>query len=167
MKWNVRRTAKYYYIRLKRLQGNPNALATGAGLGAAIAITPTLPLHTVMIVAATLACRASTIAGLLVATLISNPLTFALHYWLAWFIGDFIFPGRLSWPQLKSALESIRQQGIIDSLYTLSELSLDALLVLQTGGLVLAVPLGFSTYFLSYYFFRKIEKKRQQKHLLN
>ncbi|HHL34074.1 MAG TPA: DUF2062 domain-containing protein, partial [Desulfobulbaceae bacterium] len=48
MKWDIRRTAKYYLVRLKRLQGSPHSLAMGAAIGAAVAITPTLPLHTII-----------------------------------------------------------------------------------------------------------------------
>lgn len=167
MKWDLRRTARYYFLRLKRLQGSPYSLAMGLALGSSIAITPTLPLHTVMIVSSTLLLRVNTIAALLIATVISNPLTFIPQYWLAWRIGDFFFPDRLSWIRLKAVLTTLMDQGIIDSLHTLSKLSMDAMLVLLTGGMILAIPLGFLTYFISYNFFYKLRQKRQQKHLLN
>jgi len=167
VKWDLRRTARYYFLRLKRLQGSPYSLAMGLALGSSIAITPTLPLHTVMIVSSTLLLRANTIAALLIATVISNPLTFILQYWLAWRIGDFFFPDRLSWLRLKTVLTTLMDQGIIDSLHTLSKLSMDAMLVLLTGGMILAIPLGLLTYFVSYDFFYKLRQKRQQKHLLN
>ncbi len=167
MKWDLRRTARYYFLRLKRLQGSPYSLAMGLALGSSIAITPTLPLHTVMIVSSTLLLRVNTIAALLIATVISNPLTFIPQYWLAWRIGDFFFPDRLSWLRLKTVLTTLMDQGIIDSLHTLSKLSMDAMLVLLTGGMILAIPLGLLTYFVSYDFFYKLRQKRQQKHLLN
>jgi len=167
VKWDLRRTARYYFLRLKRLQGSPYSLAMGLALGSSIAITPTLPLHTVMIVSSTLLLRVNTIAALLIATVISNPLTFIPQYWLAWRIGDFFFPDRLSWLRLKTVLTTLMDQGIIDSLHTLSKLSMDAMLVLLTGGMILAIPLGLLTYFVSYDFFYKLRQKRQQKHLLN
>ncbi len=167
MKWDLRRTARYYFLRLKRLQGSPYSLAMGLALGSSIAITPTLPLHTVMIIACTLLLRVNTIAALLIATVISNPLTFIPQYWLAWKIGDFFFPDRLTWLRLKTVLTTLTDQGIIDSLHTLSKLSVDAMLVLLTGGMILAIPIGLLTYFLSYDFFYKLRQKRQQKHLLN
>ncbi len=167
MKWDIRRTAKYYLVRLKRLQGSPHSLAMGAAIGAAVAITPTLPLHTIIIIVITLAVRANTIAAIITATIISNPMTFLPQYWLAWRIGDCFFPDRLSWSRLKEMLDMLLHQGIVDSLHTLSQLSLDAALVLLTGGLVLAVPFGVITYFLSYRFFEKIQQKRKAKHLLN
>lgn len=167
MKWDVRRTARYYWLRIKRLQGSPYSLAMGLALGASIAITPTLPLHTVMIVTATLLLRVNTIAALLIATVISNPLTFVFQYWLAWRIGDFFFPDRLSWIRLETVLTTLKEQSILDSLQTLSRLGMDAMLVLQTGGMILAVPLGIITYVISYNFFFKLRKKRLQKHLLH
>jgi len=164
---DLRRTIRYYFIRLKRLQGTPYSLAMGSAIGAAIAITPTLPLHTVLIVCATLALRVNTIAAIIVATLISNPMTFIPQYWLAWWIGNFFFPGRLDWQRLKSVLDLLLHEGMMDSLQTLSHLGMDAALVLLTGGVVLAVPVGCITYVLTYRFFENIQKHRQKKHLLN
>jgi len=165
--WDLRRTAKYYYLRLKRLQGNPRSLALGAAIGAAIAITPTLPLHTLIIIPTTLILRVNTIAAMLAGMIVSNPLTFVPQYWLAWWLGNFFFPDRLTWTRLKSVLNTIQNEGLIDSLHTLSMLSMDALLVLLSGGLILAVIFGFTTYFVSYNFFYQLQQKRQQKHLLN
>ncbi len=167
MNWDLRRTAKYYFIRLKRLRGTPRSLALGAAIGAAIAITPTLPLHTIMIIPTTLILRVSTISAMITGTIISNPLTFVPQYWLAWWIGNFIFPDRLGWSRLKTVLHTLLEEGLIDSLHTLSKLSADALLVLSAGGIILAIIFGFSTYFIAFNFFLKIQQKRLQKHLLH
>ncbi len=164
---DLRRTSRYYYLRLKRLQGTPHSLAMGAAIGAAIGITPTLPLHTIMIICITLILRVNTIAGIILAAIISNPLTFLPQYWLAWRIGDWIFPDRLDWQRIRQVVELLHQQSLVDGLHTISRLSFDAILVLMTGGVILAVPTGLVTYFLTLGFFRKIQKKRQQKHLLN
>jgi len=167
VKWDLRRTAKYYFVRLKRLQGSPYSLAMGSAVGAAVGITPTLPLHTIIIVSITLALRVNTIAAIIVATIISNPMTFIPQYWLAWRIGNCFFPGRLGWQRLQSILDMILHQGLLDSLHTISKLSLDAALVLLTGGLILAVPVGIITYVITYRFFDKLQQKRREKHLLN
>ena len=166
MKWDLRRTVRYYYYRFIRLQGSPFSLALGAGIGAAIAITPTLPFHTVMIVGTTLMFRANTIAALIVGTIISNPLTFAGQYYLSWKIGDLILPNRLSWERLEETLNLIRESSLMEGLKIISQMGLDATLVLQTGGIVLAIPLGIGTYIFSYRFFVHIREKRRQKHLL-
>lgn len=167
MKWDLRRTARYYYLRFKRLQGTPYSLAMGAALGISIGITPTLPLHTVLIVGTTLLLRVNTIAALIAATVVSNPLTFAAQYYLCWKIGDMLLPHRLTWERLQHVLALLKDAGFVEGIKILSHLSIDALLVMLTGGFILAVPLGIATYFLSYRFFDHIQKKRRQKHLLN
>lgn len=49
----------------------------------------------------------------------------------------------------------------------MGQLGFDAMLVLQTGGLVLAIPLGIITYLITIRFFTRLQQKKQQKHLLN
>ena len=167
MKWDPRRAVRYYYLRCIRLQGSPYSLAMGAAVGAAIAVTPTLPLHTVIIIPTTLLLRVNTIAAMIAGTIISNPLTFAAQYYLSWKIGDLLLPGRLTWERLQQVLTLTKEAGFIEGTKILSHLSLDAMLVMLTGGVILAIPLGTATYFVSYHFFKHIRKKRQQKHLLN
>jgi len=167
VKWDLHRIARYYYLRFIRLQGTPYSLAMGAALGAAIGVTPTLPLHTVTIIPITLLLRVNTISALIAGAVISNPLTFVAQYYLSWKIGDFILPGRLTWERLQEVLSMVKEAGLVEGMKILSHLSVDAILVMLTGGLVLAVPLGVATYFFSYRFFEHIRKKREQKHLLN
>jgi len=166
MKWDIRRLVRLYYLRFIRLKGSPHSLAKGAAVGAAIAITPTLPLHTVMIIGATLLLRVNTIAALITSAIISNPLTFAAQYFLAWKVGDLILPHRLSWDRLQQVLAMTREAGLVDGFKTLSHLSVDAMLVMLTGGVILAIPTAIIAYYLSYSIFEKIQKRRQEKHLL-
>ncbi len=167
MNWDPRRSARYYYLRFIRLRGTPYSLAMGAAIGAAIAVTPTLPLHTITIIPLTLLLRVNTIAAMIAGTIVSNPLTFAAQYYLSWKIGDFLLPGRLSWDRLESVLSMVKEAGFVEGLKILSHLSLDAILVMMTGGLILAIPLGIAVYFFSYRFFYHLQEKRKQKHLLN
>ncbi len=167
MKLNPRRAGRYYYLRFLRLQGSPSSLALGSALGASIAVTPTLPLHTICIVGVTLLLRVNTLAALLVGTIVSNPLTFAGQYYLSWKIGSILLPGRLDWEQLHGILVLIRQASFLEGIKVMGQLGFDAMLVLQTGGLVLAIPLGITTYLITMRFFVRLQEKKQQKHLLN
>jgi len=167
MKWDPRRSIRYYYLRFIRLQGTPYSLAMGAAIGAAVAVTPTLPLHTIVIVPTTLLLRVNTIAAMIAGTIVSNPLTFAAQYYLSWKIGDLLLPGRLSWERLEQVLAMVKEAGFVEGLRILSHLSLDAIMVLMTGGIILAVPLGIGVYIFSYRFFYHLQEKRKQKHLLN
>lgn len=164
---SLSRTVRYYTLRFKRLQGSNRSLALGAAFGSAIGVTPTLPLHTVLILGLTLPFRANPVAGIITASIVSNPLTFVPQYFLAWKIGDFFLPGRLTWEKIKTTLDLIKTVGIRDSLEALQAMGLDALLVMLTGGLVLAIPAGILTYIIVFRFFAGLKQKRRQKHLLN
>jgi hypothetical protein len=139
----------------------------GSALGASIAITPTMPLHTICIVGVTLLLRVNPLAALITGTIISNPLTFAAQYYLAWKIGSTLLPGRLDWNQLSEVILLVRQSSFLEGVNMMTHLGVDAMLVLQTGGLVLAIPVGIITYLITIRFFIRIQQKKQQKHLLN
>jgi len=164
---SLKRTARFFFLRFKRLQGSPHSLALGSAIGSAVGATPTLPLHNVLILALTLPLRANPIAGILAANVVSNPLTFGPQYFLAWKIGDFFLPGRLGWDKIQHTLALMKSQGIMDSLGTLKTLGWDTVLVMLTGGMVLAIPSGILTYLFVHRFYTKIRAKRRQRHLLN
>ena len=50
---------------------------------------------------------------------------------------------------------------------TISDLSLDAILVMMGGGVALALPFTVIGYYLAFHFFLKIRKKRREKHILH
>ena len=164
---SLRRTVHYYTLRFKRLQGSNRSLALGAAIGSAVGVTPTLPLHNILILGFTLLFRVNPLAGIITANIVSNPLTFAPQYFLAWKIGDFFIPGRLTWEKIQGILTMVKEQGIMDSLNGIRQLGFDAILVMMTGGTVLAIPAGILTYIIVYRFFAKIRQKRREKHLLN
>ncbi len=161
------RTGRYFLLRFQRLRGSIHSLALGAAIGAGVGVTPTLPLHNLLIICFTLLFRANPLAGILAGTVISNPLTFVPQYYLAWKIGNFFFPGRLTWETLQNLLTLVKQHGVWDSMQALHQVGFDALLVMLSGGLTLALPIGLTTYILIQRFFLQIEKKKLEKHLLN
>lgn len=164
---NLKRFLRYYYIRFKRLQGSPSSVALGSAIGAAVGVTPTLPLHTILVVGGTLALRANVIAGLLMSNVVNNPLTMVPLYYLAWKIGSTFFPGYLDWEKLHATLKIIQDEGVIQGLTSLEHFGWHALEVMLTGGLALALPVGLITYVLVFILFTKMRKRRQRKHLLN
>jgi uncharacterized protein len=167
MNFSLSRTVKYYTLKFKRLRGDPRSLAMGTAVGVFIGISPTVPLHTVTIIGVTLLMRASTIAALISASVVSNPLTMMPSYYLCWLAGNLILPGRPTWDHIKVVLETLQHSGFVDSLRSVSQLGGDAILVLLTGGLVLGLPLAIASYFLSLRFFIAVQEKRRRKHLLN
>jgi uncharacterized protein (DUF2062 family) len=167
MQINLRRFIRYNYLRFKRLQGNPHALALATGLGVFIGLTPTLPLHTVTIFCVTIPLRLSPIAAMIGSTIVSNPLTFVFQYYLAWKIGNCVLPGRITWERVEHTLHAIRSESLGDGIRIWCDISIDGFLVLMIGGLILAIPPAILSYFLSLRFFLKIKEKRRQKHILH
>ena len=163
----VPRTVRYYLLRFMRLRGTPHSIALGAAIGAGVGIAPTLPLNNILTLTFTLLFRVNPIAGILGATVFSNPLTFAPQYYLSWKIGDFLLPGRLRWERMHTVIQHVKDQGIMDSLDMMRQLGWDALLVLMTGGIIIAIPVAVFTYAVAYRFSLKFRQKRRDKHLLN
>ncbi len=164
---NLKRTSRYYYLRLRRLQGSPRSLALAVGIGAAIGITPTFPLHTIFILGAALIIRFNPIAGLIGATIVSNPLTFLPQYYFSWWLGDKILPHKLQWQQIDLLLYHLKHEGLLHSLIALAEIGLSAFAVMMTGGILMAIPTGLAAYYLSLQFFHAVAQKRRQKQSLN
>lgn len=155
------RTARFYFLKIKRLSGDASFLARGVALGIFIGITPTIPLHTIAIIILSFPFKASKIAALLAAVLISNPLTFFPTYYFSWLIGNRFLPGILTWEKISSVMVLIDGgAGFTKIIAALSTLGTGAMTVLLLGGCVLATPFAISGYFLSLNFFRVIEKKR-------
>ncbi|HER62679.1 MAG TPA: DUF2062 domain-containing protein [Desulfobacteraceae bacterium] len=167
MRFNPLRTIRYYALKFIRLRGNPRSLAMGTAVGIFIGISPTIPFHTIAIVGVTLLMRVSTVSALISGVAVSNPLTMVPQYYLCWFTGNLIFPGRLSWERIKEVLLAVTRQSFMDSMHTLGSLSFDAFLVMLTGGLVIGIPAAAAGYFISLRFFTGIREKRRKKHLLD
>lgn len=167
MKLEPQRTYRYYYLKFVRLKGEPAEIARGVGLGLFIGITPTIPLHTVLILFATLVSRSSKIAGLLASVAISNPLTIPPTYYFSWKVGAWLTGTHISWSQIKSVLEMVLSDaGFMDRAAAVAHLGREALVTLLLGGCVFALPVGLVGYFLSYRFFVAIQRKKRQKHIL-
>jgi len=163
-----KRLARLYYLKVLRLQGDPHSLALGVAIGLFVGITPTLPLHTILIVSLAGLLRGNILAGLLASLAISNPLTLLPQYYFAWRIGDLLLPGRLSWQRISDLLNRLTSgANFMDCFSAACGLGLDAIAVMLLGGILMAIPLGAAGYFLSYRFFRAVQEKRRTKHILN
>lgn len=167
MKFDLRRTIRYYRLKFMRLSGDPKSLAQGTAIGIFIGISPTIPFHTIAILVCTVPFRVSTIAALITASAVCNPFTLIPQYYLCWLAGDLIFPGRLTWERIKEVLTLITHESFTDSIHTLGSLSFDAILVMLTGGTILGLPLAIAGYYLSLNFFIKIREKRRKKQVLD
>ncbi len=159
-----KRTARFYYLKLIRLQGEPRYLAKGVAVGVFIGITPTIPLHTILILALAFALRTSKISALLASWVVSNPLTFFAQYYFSWWFGKLLFPGHLSWHRINGVLQKIEGgSGFMASLHHIAALGAKAIAAMLAGGCLLALPFTVAAYFISLSIFQKIEKRRQKR----
>jgi hypothetical protein len=161
------RAARYYYLRFLRLKDDPVILARGVAIGIFIGITPTLPLHTLLIIFFASILRGNLITALLSATVVSNPFTFVPQYYFSWFAGNLLLPGKLSWERIRTTLDMLLSDlSFGESLAAITHLGRDAVLVMVLGGILLALPFSLAGYVLSLKLFVKIRNKRRQKHVL-
>ncbi len=159
-----RRFFRYYYLRFLRLQGNPGEIARGVAIGTFIGITPTIPLHTVLILLVTVMLRASKVAGIVASYVVSNPFTFFIQYYLSWRIGNWLMPYDLSWEQVHSIMAVISgHSDLTTTLTAISKLGWQAASVMVVGGSVLALPFTMASYLYALTFFRRLRRKRQQR----
>jgi uncharacterized protein len=162
------RLSKYYYLRFIRLKGDPKSLAAGAAIGVFVGLTPTIPLHTIILIALTIATRTSLIAAVTTSWLVCNPLTYIPIYYFSLVIGNAITPYELNWEKIRGLLDLLmHHSGLGPSFQALANLGLEAIVVMIVGGCILALPFTIVSYYLSLSFFIKIRKRRREKHMLN
>jgi uncharacterized protein (DUF2062 family) len=167
MKFQPLRTTKYYYLRFIRLRGKPSVLARGVAVGTFVGITPTIPFHTILALILAFVLRGSKVAALLSTVLVSNPLTFFLQYYISFRIGNWITPGNISCEKMSELMEAISSgANFNESITALGHMGLETLIILLIGGSILAIPFTLVAYTLSFYFFRTVQQKRREKHIL-
>ncbi len=161
------RAARYYYLKFLRLQGDPHSLALGVAIGLFVGITPTIPLHSALIIILAWPLRGNILAALIAATAISNPLTWLPQYYFSWRVGNWLLPGHLSWDRIQTLLCLFASDtSFKQSLAPLGQLGLEAVAVMLLGGVLLAIPFTCAGYILSFKFFSALRKKRLEKHIL-
>ena len=144
----LKRTLKYCWLRLRRLQGDPKKLAWGMALGVFIGVTPTLPFHTIMALTLAAFLRISMVTAYL-GIWISNPVTWVPQYVLAYAVGRrLLFRG-----------ESLRLPEHLD-LCACFDLLWRGGLALQVGGLIIAVPPAIASYFLTLWAVKRYRQRR-------
>jgi uncharacterized protein len=158
------RTARYYYLRFLRLQGDPRVLARGIAVGLFINSTPIMPFHTILTLLFAVLLRGSKLAALLAGFVITNPLTVFFVYYLCWRLGSLLTGSDLSWEQINAVLSSVTDgSSIRHTLALVGKLGQDAIAVMLVGGVVLATPITFAGYLFSLRFFTYMQEKRLKK----
>ena len=160
---SIKRFIRYNIIRIKRLSGNPRALAGGIAIGVLIGLTPTIPLHTPLILALALFTRTSVVAGIIVSWLVCNPLTFIPIYYISVLLGNHLTPYEINFQRIQLLLNHLTDGSSFQaSLGLLTALGFESLIVLLVGGFVFALPFSFLSYYLAVPFFIKRQEKKKR-----
>ncbi|MEN8198960.1 MAG: DUF2062 domain-containing protein [Thermodesulfobacteriota bacterium] len=163
---SLARIPRFIYLRFLRLRGDPHTLARSLSFGAFVGIIPLMPVQTIILIPLAMLLGLNTIAALIAAAVVSNPLTFVPQYYICWWVGNLIFPGRVSWEQLKNTIHHISQQDLLEAIYSTTHLGFQTLSVILTGGFILGLLLLPVSYFFSLKFFVKVQTARLKKHRL-
>ncbi len=157
------RATRYYYLRLLRLRGNPGVLARGLAIGVFVGLTPTIPLHTVLIVVLCTVLKGNPLAGILASWIISNPITIPLQYYAAWKIGVLVTGQPISWTDVEDLLALVRSQDILTGIKTLFFYSGRLTGTMLLGGVLFAFPLALLSHhaYLRVYFERAKRRYRR------
>ncbi|HOD97403.1 MAG TPA: DUF2062 domain-containing protein [Syntrophales bacterium] len=83
----IKRRLRDFHERFINLRGEPGHIAMGMAIGVFIGVTPTIPFHTVLIIAVGVLFKQNIMAGYLGSWLISNPLTIPLFYFYQYELG--------------------------------------------------------------------------------
>ena len=161
------RVRKYYYLRFLRLKGDPRSLAFGTAIGVFVGVTPTMPLHTIVILLLALLTRTSAVAAILASWLVCNPLTYIPIYYFSTVVGNALTPYELNWEKIQKVVEGLASSsGYLPAVKLVAGIGLEAIIVLLVGGVVLALPCAVVSYCLALPVFVKIRQKRSEKHIL-
>ena len=164
---NVKRVSKYYYHRITRLQGSPYMLAGGACVGVFVGLTPTIPFHTIIIVALAVATRTSAIAGIITSWIVCNPLTFVPIYFFSVCVGNTVTPYHLNWEKVQLFLDQLlHADSFYASLHIILNVGYETIVVLLVGGCLMALPIAACSYFVFLKLFITIQEKRRKGHVL-
>ncbi len=145
-----KRTLKYYYLRIKNLKGDPRSIALGMAIGVFVGLTPTIPFHTVAILLAATLLNASRLAGIIGASIVSNPFTIPIHYYLAYRIGQWVTAADVRLPDTYSIVAMLRMGWRLA-------------VAMLAGGLILGIIPALLAYFLTLYAFKRLGTLRRHK----
>ena len=148
----LKRKAHEFYTTFISLKGEPHHIAMGMAVGIFIGTTPTIPLHTILILAIIFITRHNLTAALLGAW-ITNPITIPIFYWTEYKIGGYL----LGVNHNVNLIESCTLQELLHTGWKIC-------VPLQLGGLILATLFAVPAYYITRKAVLVVRKKRGHVH---
>lgn len=146
---NWKRRLKAFYIRIKSLQGDPHYVAIGMASGVFVAVTPTIPFHTILALAMAFVLKGSKPAAAIGAWF-CNPLTIGPFY-----IGSYQIGMLLLGREITVDLETVTLQELL-------AMGTDVAIAMVVGGALLGIVPAVLSYFITFHMFRKIRARHKQ-----
>ncbi|SDP17985.1 DUF2062 domain-containing protein [Desulforhopalus singaporensis] len=158
------RTLKYFYLKFIRLKGSPKVLAGGTAIGVLVGLSPTVPLHTPLILVLTVLTKTSSVAAILVSLVVFNPVTIFPIYYCSIAIGNLVTPYKVNYATLE-IIRTLHSEGLglTGLLHELASLGFETLVVLVVGGFIFSLPFAVLSYYCSLSYFhnsKALPKKR-------
>jgi hypothetical protein len=127
---------KLWFRQIKELHGSPHYVALVLATGVFVAITPTIPFHTVIAVGMSFPLKCSKAAAA-IGVWACNPVTLPVFYLGSYKAGNFLFGTNLT------------GGAAAGSMTELIKLGLDVTVATIVGGTLIALPPGVATYFIA------------------
>lgn len=144
----LKRSSRYWYLRILRQKSTPRELAFALALGVFIGAMPIIPFQSVVVIALAFVFRVNKLAAWL-ATCYSNAFTMAPFYYFLFLVGDFFLP----FQGVTFDPSRLEMAQLIDSGWQLFS-------VIFAGGLIVGIPATLLTYFLSHFIIRRYRERR-------
>jgi len=149
--WNkLKRTFRYWYLRIIRLKSSPESIALGLAVGVLVGFWPIIPFQTVVAIAFAFVVRGNKIAAAL-GTWVSNPLNVPFLYYLFYQIGKLFWPVQAQLDRSHLDMHSLIQSGW------------DIFVAMCLGGTILGVPAAILTYFVFLWLLKKRQLRKLEK----
>lgn len=145
-----KRRLKSLYLKIKSLKGDPHYVALGMAVGVFVAVTPTIPFHTVIALVLAFALKASKPAAV-IGVWFSNPITIPPLYYGSYKVGMLLLDRNF-----------LPDPGVL-SLQEMLKHGLDITFAMILGGALLGILPAIGAYFLTRQFFRKLRARRARR----
>lgn len=152
-----RRTLRYAQLRIVRIKDSTSAIATGLAFGMSVSFTPLPGSHVISAVLLSMASRGNVLAAV-AGTIIGNPWTFPLMWWMAYKVGDIAF--RLFGAQI---IEMPQHFTWDDFTHEMASNPMGLIVPWVAGGLILMTLSWPIFYIISYRMVRKLRYRHGRK----
>ncbi len=150
IKTSLKDRLKAFFVRIKKLRGDPRYIARGMAIGVFVGATPTVPFHTVIAIALAFILRGSKPAAA-IGSLFANPLTIPILYIGSFKLGTLILN------------KPIPFDVKFESITALMTLGLDVTIAMIVGGAILGILPAIIAYILTYRIMTMVQAKAGSK----